>query len=346
MRVRRVEGDPLRKIVIECPQPFVEAAGDQMFVCTGGKCRHRRTVPGPVTRRSRTGDGLRRKSRVEFAELGGRIGVRDNKGSRRTCTHVLCLCLGGADRQHQARPLAFDLSGRGHQDYRVSTDDLRTRARELRAAGKTPQQIARTLGVPRARVTDLVRGVRPDRPVVKESPLIGCWVSRQWSNGLLIDDRPADWIDDHNLRPFTVGAGLCSVAVAREHGDTDASVCGYLVDTFCLGIKNAIPATTVSRRELADFVEDFYRAYPSPPLPARSSWRVISCSAPSSTPAASGSTRIPTSTSPPHTSVHGSHRAGSRSEWKAGRCTSTARTTTRPASCASSTGQSARATTT
>jgi hypothetical protein len=149
----------------------------------------------------------------------------------------------------------------------VPTDDLRTRARELRAAGKTPQQIARTLGVPRARVTDLVRGVRPDRPAVKESPLIGCWISRQWSNGLIIDDRPADWIDDHDLRPFSVGAGLCSIAVAREHGETEASVCGYLVDTFCLGVKNAIPASTVSRRELADFVDDFYRAYPASPMP-------------------------------------------------------------------------------
>ena len=79
MRVRRVERDALRKIAVECSQPFVEAPRDQMLVSAGGKCRHRRTVPGPVTRRPRTGDGLRRKSQVEFAELGGRIGVRNNE---------------------------------------------------------------------------------------------------------------------------------------------------------------------------------------------------------------------------------------------------------------------------
>ena len=146
-------------------------------------------------------------------------------------------------------------------------DDLRTRARDMRAAGKTPQQIARTLGIPRARVTDLVRGVRPDRPVSQESALIGCWISRQWSSGLIIENRPADWIDDPHLRSFAVGAGLSSIAVARAHGETEVSVCGYLVDTYCLGVKNAVPASTVGQYELADFVEDFFRAYPEPPIP-------------------------------------------------------------------------------
>jgi hypothetical protein len=143
-----------------------------------------------------------------------------------------------------------------------------------------------------------------------------------------------------------VGAGLCSVAVAREHGDTEASVCGYLVDTFCLGVKNAIPASTVSRHELADFVDDFYRAYPSPPVPAPI--ELVHDLVFGSVEYARGLGFDP------HPDFY--LAAPHLGRWQppgritfgvgAGRCTSTARTTTRPASCASSTGRWARATTT
>jgi hypothetical protein len=147
-------------------------------------------------------------------------------------------------------------------------DDLRTRARELRAAGKTPQQIARTLGVPRAKVNDLVRGTAVRRPTPTESPLVGCWISRQWSNGLRITDRPDDWVDNEDQAPFAVGAGLAQVLVARERGSDEVSVCGYLVDTYCLGVKNAVEPSIVAGRHLDAYVEDFFGAYPEPPLPA------------------------------------------------------------------------------
>lgn len=153
----------------------------------------------------------------------------------------------------------------------MDTEDLRARAQALRIAGNTPKQIARALGVPRAKVTALVRGVSADRPsrtAPEPRPLIGCWITRQWSNGLTIQDRPADWIDDEELPPLAHGAGLASVAVVREHDDTDVNVCGYLVDTYCLGVKNAVTPTMVNRRHLSDFLADFYAAYPSEPLPA------------------------------------------------------------------------------
>jgi hypothetical protein len=153
----------------------------------------------------------------------------------------------------------------------MDTDDLRTRAQALRVAGKTPKQIARILGVPRAKVTSLVRGVpasRPSRAVPADKPLIGCWISRQWSNGLTIQDRPADWIDDKKLPRLASGAGLPSITVVRAHDDIDVSICGYLVDTYCLGVKNAVPPSMVDRRELPAFLDDFFSAYDGDPLPA------------------------------------------------------------------------------
>jgi len=155
------------------------------------------------------------------------------------------------------------------EDGRVDSDDLKTRAHALRAAGSTPKQIARALGVPRAKVTSLVRGVPVDRPSRAEpKPLIGCWITRQWSNGLTIQDRPADWIDDADLPPLAPGAGLPSVTVVRVHDDTDVSICGYLVDTYCLGVKNAVPPSMVGRRDLPAFLDDFFSAYAGDALPA------------------------------------------------------------------------------
>lgn len=153
----------------------------------------------------------------------------------------------------------------------VNSDDLKSRAQALRAAGSTPKQIARTLGIPRSKALSLVHGdanPRPDRATTPEAPLIGCWVTRQWSNGLTIEDRPPDWIDDDDLPPHAMGAGLPSIAVVREHNDNEVTVCGYLVDTYCQGVKNAIAPSMVDRRDLTAFLNDFFSAYHNAALPA------------------------------------------------------------------------------
>ncbi|MBQ0896881.1 hypothetical protein KBX37_27940 [Micromonospora sp. U56] len=152
----------------------------------------------------------------------------------------------------------------------MDSEELKTRAQALRAAGKTPKQIAKALGVTRATVTPLVRGVAVDRPGRKgpaDLPLLGCWISSGWSAGLIIEDRPADWVDNEDTSPLAT-AGLVSVAVARRDGDS-ASLCGYLVDTYCLGVKNAVPSTAlVDEQDLLLFLGDFFSAYDDAPLRA------------------------------------------------------------------------------
>jgi hypothetical protein len=153
----------------------------------------------------------------------------------------------------------------------MHSDDLKTRAQALRAAGNTPKQIARTLGIPRSQAISLVHSgplPRPDRTAIPDQQLIGCWISRQWSNGLTITDRPADWIDDADLPPLAMGAGLTSVSVVRAYTDADVSICGYLVDTYCQGVKNAVPPGIVARHDLPAFIDDFFAAYDAGPLPA------------------------------------------------------------------------------
>jgi hypothetical protein len=153
----------------------------------------------------------------------------------------------------------------------MNGDDLKSRAQALRAAGNTPKQIARTLGIPRSQAVSLAHSSpspRPDHTPTPDKQLIGCWISRQWSNGLTITDQPTDWIDDPDLPPLAMGAGLASISVAREHNDTEVSVCGYLVDTYCQGVKNAVPPSLIDQRDLPAFVADFFAAYDTAPLPA------------------------------------------------------------------------------
>jgi len=162
-------------------------------------------------------------------------------------------------------------SGYRRKDVALNSEDLKSRVQELRAAGNTPKQIARTLGIPRSKAVALVHSgasPRPDRPAGVEKQLIGCWISRQWSNGLTIENRPSDWIDDDDHRRLAMGAGLPSVAVAREHSENEVSVCGYLVDTYCQGVKNAVPPTMMDRRDLTAYLAHFFAAYESEPLPA------------------------------------------------------------------------------
>ena len=53
----------------------------------------------------------------------------------------------------------------------------------------------------------------------------------------------------------------------RADGDR-VSVCGYLVDTFCLGVKNVIGPELMRRRELDSFARMYFVAFPAPALRA------------------------------------------------------------------------------
>lgn len=63
-------------------------------------------------------------------------------------------------------------------------------------------------------------------------------------------------------------SGLVTVLVARRADEGEATVCGYLVDVYCLGVKDAWGPRLMFRRDLNSFVEECFAAYPAPPLPA------------------------------------------------------------------------------
>ena len=149
----------------------------------------------------------------------------------------------------------------------MSEPELLDEVRRLRATGASPKEIARALGVRPAAVAPLVRRVAAETPVPppERGEVVGCWVSPAWSRELLVEGRHG-W-DDVDLGPEGP-AGIALVLVARAARGDEVSVAGFLVDTFCLGVKGTIGPQRMRRRDLPAFVRTYFRAFPSPPLRA------------------------------------------------------------------------------
>jgi hypothetical protein len=146
----------------------------------------------------------------------------------------------------------------------MPTDGRLERVRALREQGRTPKQVARILGISQAEVGELVRAVastaRED-----QAALAGCWISPGWSTGLAISGDPG-WPEGENT---SWGSdGLISVLVARRHRYGRVSVCGYLVDAYCLGVKNALGPEVMDDRELRAFLPRYFSSYDASPLQA------------------------------------------------------------------------------
>lgn len=137
----------------------------------------------------------------------------------------------------------------------------------MRNDGVPPKAIARALGVRPAVIAPLVQQVAAERPDVpiEQRKLVGCWVSPAWSDELIVE--PQDGWVDVDVGPDGP-AGIALVLLARAGRGDRVTVCGYLVDTFCLGIKDVIGPEPMRRRQLPAFVRTYFVAFPAPPLRA------------------------------------------------------------------------------
>lgn len=145
-------------------------------------------------------------------------------------------------------------------------DDLTQKARELRVQGQTPREIARSLGIRSAEASALVRKLAAEHDSANpDADLLGCWLNTGWSAGLGVPDR-ADWRDP--------GAddgtdGLLTVLVARRRRHRrKITACTYLVDAYCLGVKNAMGPDETDDRGLRSLADIVFSAYSAPPVGA------------------------------------------------------------------------------
>lgn len=144
----------------------------------------------------------------------------------------------------------------------MTNSELMEQVRELRERGRTPKQIARALALPPAEVAPLIRAVAAARPA-REDALVSCLVNQGWAAGLTVTGH-SDW-PGVNDATESGSSGLVTVLVARDRGGS-VSVCTYLVDVWCLGVKNAAGPKTIERRKLPRVVDAAFQAYDRRPL--------------------------------------------------------------------------------
>jgi hypothetical protein len=136
--------------------------------------------------------------------------------------------------------------------------------RSMRAQGLSPKQIARELGISPATASRLVRDLAARAAAdTTEQPVRGCWVNAGWSEGLTFDPRPG-W-EDHTEQHDRPG-GLVAVLVARDAGRSRLTLCGYLVDVHCLGVKDVIGPQRMNAQQCDDFTRSFFCGFDLPPL--------------------------------------------------------------------------------
>ncbi|TDC85595.1 helix-turn-helix domain-containing protein [Actinomadura sp. 7K507] len=145
----------------------------------------------------------------------------------------------------------------------MNNDELLAQVRELRASGRSPKQIARVLGLPPAKVNPLIRVVAAER--ARSDKLIACYVTTEWSTGLTVDGEP-DW--PALGAPETDASGLAGVFVARAAGHNRVSAVGFLIDVWCLGVKDAWPPKEMTASRLPEYTDRFFRSFSGRFVPA------------------------------------------------------------------------------
>lgn len=127
-------------------------------------------------------------------------------------------------------------------------------------------EIAHALGLRPAEVRLLIRAVGATAPN-REAPLVGCWVTDHWADRLTVTGHP-EWPGMSAPTSDDGQSGRVGILVARDAG-RNATVCGYLVDAWCLGVKDTSGPTTMDHRKLPEFVSRFFSPWQArPPVPA------------------------------------------------------------------------------
>jgi len=149
----------------------------------------------------------------------------------------------------------------------ISDERLLDRVRELRAQRYTPGEIARSLAISNGEAARLVRVVAVKSGTgAADAGEAGdetrCWISPGWRHGLRIEDHDY-WPGDAGAPSEAGNSGVALVVVANPHGYDRLAICSYLVDTWCLGVKNAMGPKRIGRRELEALRRQCYAPWQS-----------------------------------------------------------------------------------
>jgi hypothetical protein len=82
-----------------------------------------------------------------------------------------------------------------------------------------------------------------------------------------LEAAPAAWAA---LDPVGAGepatGGLANVLIVRQERASRVTACGFLVDVYCLGVKNAVGPVPMGSGAVEDFSRKFFSAFDDPPV--------------------------------------------------------------------------------
>lgn len=150
----------------------------------------------------------------------------------------------------------------------VTDEELLARVQEMRERGSTPKGIAKVLGLRPSEVAPLIRKAAalqtPADPA--DRALLGCWINQGWSAGLGLDDVP-EWAAADPIRALDHStAGMAQILIARQDRASRATVCGFLVDVHCLGVKNTTELMHMGAGSIDDYRRTYFSAFDGAPL--------------------------------------------------------------------------------
>jgi hypothetical protein len=152
----------------------------------------------------------------------------------------------------------------------MDDQQLLEQVRALRARRYTPAEVARSLAISKGEAARLVRIVAESATATADADRAGgetrCWINPGWGHGLQIAGHD-DWPGDAGAPSPAGDSGVALVLVAQPDGHGRLTMCSFLVDTWCLGVKNAMGPKRMRPRELEALRRQCYAPWRSQGIP-------------------------------------------------------------------------------
>jgi hypothetical protein len=137
---------------------------------------------------------------------------------------------------------------------------------DLRTRNVAPKQIARQLGLRPAEVSALIKAQAEQAATARLAagelnPLFQCLINQSCLADLLPERHTETAIALSPKLEDDADAGLAVIILSRKAGFNRLEVCTYLVDLWCLGVKDASGPRLMNPSTYKDFVEFAYRPF-------------------------------------------------------------------------------------
>ncbi|MEQ8998635.1 MAG: DNA-binding response regulator [Coleofasciculus sp. B1-GNL1-01] len=145
------------------------------------------------------------------------------------------------------------------------TPEQKQEITELRDRNLTPKQIARKLGLRAAEVTAYIKEQAEEKTLARAAsgeldPVVECFVNANCADYYLHEN--PDPIEETEAN---IDRGLALVCITRKAKYDRFTVCTYLLDVWCLGVKDTMGPRQLNSVEYKQMLDYAYQGFPEGP---------------------------------------------------------------------------------